>query len=66
MSFLKVACNRTLALLNKLQWAGPLLLRLTVGLVFAYTGWGIAEQGGGGSLEGLKKLSREMDQIFAS
>ena len=31
-----------------------------------YDGWGIAEQGGGGSLEGLKKLSREMDQIFAS
>lgn len=40
MSFMKAACNRTLALLNKLQWAGPLLLRLTVGLVFAYTGWG--------------------------
>lgn len=31
-----------------------------------YEGWGIAEQGGGGSLEGLKKLSTEMDQIFAS
>ncbi len=31
-----------------------------------YEGWGIAEQGGGGSLEGLKKLSTEMDQIFSS
>jgi L-ribulose-5-phosphate 3-epimerase len=31
-----------------------------------YTGWGIAEQGGGGSAEGLKKLSTEMTQIFAS
>jgi len=31
-----------------------------------YTGWGIAEQGGANSAEGLKKLSREMDQIFAS
>jgi len=31
-----------------------------------YDGWGIAEQGGGGTLEGLKKLSGEMDQIFAS
>ncbi len=31
-----------------------------------YRGWGIAEQGGGGSPEGLKKLSTEMDQIFAS
>jgi hypothetical protein len=31
-----------------------------------YHGWGIAEQGGAGSPEGLKKLSTEMDQIFAS
>jgi hexulose-6-phosphate isomerase len=31
-----------------------------------YQGWGIAEQGGAGSPEGLKKLSTEMDQIFAS
>ena len=31
-----------------------------------YDGWGIAEQVGGGSLEGLKKLSGEMDRIFAA
>lgn len=31
-----------------------------------YAGWGIAEQGGGGTPEGLKKLSGEMDQIFAA
>lgn len=31
-----------------------------------YSGWGIAEQGGGGSPEGLKKLSDEMTTIFAS
>lgn len=31
-----------------------------------YDGWGIAEQGGGGSPEGLRKLSTEMDRIFAS
>jgi L-ribulose-5-phosphate 3-epimerase len=31
-----------------------------------YQGWGIAEQGGGGSPEGLKKLSEQMDRIFAS
>jgi hexulose-6-phosphate isomerase len=31
-----------------------------------YQGWGIAEQGGAGSPEGLRKLSTEMDQIFAS
>ncbi len=31
-----------------------------------FDGWGIAEQPGAGSPEGLKKLSGEMDQIFAS
>jgi L-ribulose-5-phosphate 3-epimerase len=31
-----------------------------------YTGWGIAEQPGADSLEGLKTLSAGMDQIFAS
>ncbi|MSU21206.1 MAG: sugar phosphate isomerase/epimerase [Pedosphaera sp.] len=31
-----------------------------------YHGWGIAEQGGGGTLEGLKELSEQMDRIFAS
>lgn len=31
-----------------------------------YSGWGIAEQGGGGTPDGLKKLSGGMDQIFAS
>ena len=28
--------------------------------------WGIAEQGGGGSPEGLRDLSERMDKIFAS
>jgi hexulose-6-phosphate isomerase len=31
-----------------------------------YDGWGISEQGGGGSPEGLKKLATEMDKMFAS
>jgi L-ribulose-5-phosphate 3-epimerase len=31
-----------------------------------YTGWGIAEQGGGDSPEGLKDLSDRMTKIFAS
>ncbi len=31
-----------------------------------YTGWGIAEQGGGGSPEGLKDLADRMEKIFAS
>lgn len=30
-----------------------------------YSGWAIAEQGGADSPEGLKKLSREMEEIFA-
>ncbi len=40
MQFIKVTCNRISALINKLNWLGPLLIRLTVGLVFVYTGWG--------------------------
>lgn len=31
-----------------------------------YTGWGIAEQPGGNSVEGLKTLATAMDKIFAS
>ncbi len=31
-----------------------------------YDGWGISEQGGGGSPEGLKDLSERMTKIFAS
>src|SRR5437016_5072479 len=31
-----------------------------------YNGWGIAEQGGGDTLEGLKDLSTRMTKIFAS
>jgi hexulose-6-phosphate isomerase len=31
-----------------------------------YDGWGIAEQGGGDTPEGLKNLSERMDRIFAS
>ena len=31
-----------------------------------YHGWGIAEQGGGDSAEGLKELADRMDKIFAS
>lgn len=30
-----------------------------------YSGWGIAEQGGGGTPEGLRDLSERMDKIFA-
>ncbi len=31
-----------------------------------YSGWGIAEQGGGDTKEGLRSLSEKMDKIFAS
>lgn len=30
-----------------------------------FSGWAIAEQGGGNGPEGLAKLSREMEEIFA-
>jgi putative oxidoreductase len=32
--------GRVLRLLQKINWAGPLLVRLTLGLVFLRTGWG--------------------------
>jgi putative oxidoreductase len=31
---------RARQLLQKLEWTGPLLVRLTLGIVFAVTGWG--------------------------
>lgn len=37
---LKTACDRALSLLRRLDWVGPLLVRLTLGLVFIVTGWG--------------------------
>jgi uncharacterized membrane protein YphA (DoxX/SURF4 family) len=32
--------DRVLGLLRKITWTGPLLVRLTLGLVFVTTGWG--------------------------
>lgn len=32
--------NRALRTLRRLEWVGPLLVRLTIGLVFAASGWG--------------------------
>lgn len=37
---LGTACDRSLSLLRRLDWIGPLLVRLTLGLVFVVTGWG--------------------------
>jgi len=37
---LHALCDRTLGLVRKLEWTGPLLVRLTLGLVFLTTGWG--------------------------
>lgn len=31
---------RVRQILNRLEWTGPLVVRLTLGLVFAVTGWG--------------------------
>lgn len=33
-------CDRAGALARSLEWLGPLLVRLTLGIVFATTGWG--------------------------
>jgi hexulose-6-phosphate isomerase len=45
------------------NWKGIMAALNEVGYVGS---WGIAEQGGGGSPEGLKDLSTRMDKIFAS
>jgi putative oxidoreductase len=37
---LKALVRRVLAVLHKLEWIGPLLMRLTLGLVFVTSGWG--------------------------
>jgi putative oxidoreductase len=34
------ACDRALALVRRVGWIGPLLVRMTLGLVFVTTGWG--------------------------
>jgi putative oxidoreductase len=40
LASLKALIDRALVTLHKLEWIGPLLARLTLGLVFATTGWG--------------------------
>lgn len=40
LGFVTKTCDRALSITHKLQWTGPLLVRLTLGLVFATTGWG--------------------------
>src|SRR5690349_14566645 len=37
---MKTLWYRAVGLLAKIEWTGPLLVRLTLGLVFATTGWG--------------------------
>lgn len=37
---LKAACDRSLGLTHKLEWLGPLFVRLALGLVFVTSGWG--------------------------
>jgi putative oxidoreductase len=38
--FLDNARDRSLRVLRRFEWLGPLLVRLTLGLVFVVTGWG--------------------------
>jgi putative oxidoreductase len=37
---MRTLIQSALGLLRRLEWLGPLLVRLTLGLVFATTGWG--------------------------
>ena len=50
----KAACDRSIAVVNKLDWLGPLAVRVTLGIVFVTTGWG--------KLHGLDDVT----QYFAS
>lgn len=40
LDLIKTASHRSLQVLKNLDWSGPLLVRLTLGLVFVTTGWG--------------------------
>jgi putative oxidoreductase len=40
LTLIQTVRGRVLGLLQKLAWIGPLLVRLTLGLVFVKTGWG--------------------------
>jgi len=40
LTLLKTTSERSLQLLKRVEWSGPLLVRLTIGLVFVMTGWG--------------------------
>jgi putative oxidoreductase len=39
-SFLSVARERALSTIRKLDWVGPLVARVTLGVLFVSTGWG--------------------------
>ena len=36
----KAACDRALGFIHRLEWLGPLLVRVALGLVFVASGWG--------------------------
>jgi putative oxidoreductase len=40
LTSLRALSDRTLHLVDKVAWTGPLLVRVTLGLVFITTGWG--------------------------
>jgi len=39
-ALVKNLSGRALSLLHRIEWTGPLVVRLTVGLVFVVSGWG--------------------------
>jgi putative oxidoreductase len=47
--------NRAIALLHKIDWAGPLAVRVIVGLAFAFNGWG--------KLHSLDDITAFFDQL---
>jgi putative oxidoreductase len=40
LTWINTVSGRAVRILHKLAWIGPLLVRLTLGLVFVTTGWG--------------------------
>ena len=53
--------SRALRLLHRLDWTGPLIVRLTLGLVFTLTGWGKLH-----SLDQVVELFRSLNIPAAS
>src|SRR5258706_14691313 len=56
LASIKTLRHRALDLLGKLEWTGPLIVRLTLGLVFVTTGWGKLH-----NLDGIKEYFESLN-----